>query len=85
MTARSLQNNPMCMMPDWSPPEGILVCCAGKECKSMLPDREAKPCKPILMKNVQGIIKDISCFIQYWECLRVAMLVDHFTIDMELG
>jgi hypothetical protein len=31
----------------------------------MLPDGEPKPCEPISMKNVEDIIKGISCFKQY--------------------
>ena len=38
----------------------------------MLPDKETKPCKPIPMKNLEDIVKDISGFIQYWESLRVS-------------
>ena len=38
----------------------------------MLLDGGPKPCKSITMKNVEDIIKGISSFIQYLECLQVA-------------
>jgi hypothetical protein len=38
----------------------------------MLPDGEPRPCKPTPMKNLEDIVKGISCFIQYWESLKIA-------------
>ena len=38
----------------------------------MLPNEEPKPCKPITMKNLEDIVKDISDFIQYYESLKIA-------------
>ena len=40
--------------------------------KTMLPDGGPRPCKPIPMKNLEDIIKNISSFIQYWEILKIA-------------
>lgn len=37
----------------------------------MLSHGKPKPCKPTPIKNVQDIIKGISTFIQYWECMWV--------------
>ena len=68
----TMQYKLLCMTQDWSPPEGLLVWCVDEESKTMLPDGEPKASKRIPMKNVEDIIKNISCFIQYWERLRVA-------------
>ena len=53
------------------PPDRLLVFCVDKEGKTMLPNGKPKPCKPIPMKDVKDIIKDISYFIQYWDHLHV--------------
>ena len=39
--------------------EGLLVWRVDEEGKAILLDGELKPCKPIPMKNVEDIIKDI--------------------------
>ena len=36
-----------------------------EEGKTMLPDGEPAPYKPIPMKDVEYIVKGISCFTQY--------------------
>ena len=41
---------------------------------TMLLDGESKPCKPMPMKNLEDIIKNISGFIQYWESLEIAVV-----------
>ena len=46
--------------------------CVDADGNTMLPDGESRPCKPIPMKTLEDIIKDISCFIQYWESLKIA-------------
>lgn len=51
----------------------------------VLPDGGSKPCKPIPMENVEDIVKGISNFIQYWECLRVADIDGSFAMYMEVG
>ena len=56
---------------DWSPLEGLLVWRVNEEGKTMLLDGKPKPCKPILMKNVDDIIKGILNFMQDFDCLRV--------------
>ena len=61
----------LCTTQDWSPLEGFLIWLVDEEDKVILLDRKPKPRKPIPMKNVKDIIKDISCFIQYWDSLRV--------------
>jgi hypothetical protein len=67
----AMQYKLLCTLQDWSPPEGLLVWCVGADGKTMLPDEEPKPCKPIAMKNLEDILKGISGFIQYWESLKV--------------
>ena len=39
--------------------------------KTMLPDGEPRPCKPITMKNLENIVKGISDFLQYWKSLKI--------------
>jgi hypothetical protein len=38
----------------------------------ILPDRESRPCKPILIKNLEDIVKGILSFIPYWKSLNIA-------------
>ena len=45
---------------DWSQLEGLLVWRVNKEGKTVLPNGQPKPCKPIPMKNVDDIIKSIK-------------------------
>ena len=59
------------MTQDWSPPEGLLVWRVDVDVKTILLNGKPKPCKPIPMKNLEDNTKDISCFIQYWESLRM--------------
>jgi hypothetical protein len=68
----AMQYKLLCTTQDWSPPEGLLVWCVDADGKTMLPDGEPRPCKPIAMKNLEDILKGISGFIQYWESLKIA-------------
>ena len=40
--------------------------------KMMLPEGKPRLCKPIPMKNLEDILKDISGYIQYWKSLKIA-------------
>jgi hypothetical protein len=72
--APAMQYKLLCTTQDWSPPEGLdlLVWRVDADEKTMLPDGEPKPCKPIAMKTLEDILKGLSGFIQYWENLKVA-------------
>ena len=56
----AMQYKLLCTTQDWSPLEGLLVWRVNAEGKTMLPDGEPRPCKPIPMKNLEDILKGIS-------------------------
>ena len=61
----AMQYKLLCTTQDRSLPEGLLVWRIDANKKMILPDGEPRPCKPIPIKNLEDIVKGISCFIQY--------------------
>ena len=59
----AMQYNLLCTTQDWSPPECLFMWRVDADGKTMLPDREPRPCKPIPMKNFKDIVKGLSSFI----------------------
>jgi hypothetical protein len=53
----TIQYKLFCMTQDWIPPEGLFIWRIDVDGKTMLPNGELRPCKPIPMKNLEDIVK----------------------------